>query len=62
MTMTLEEAIKILTAWEEPENEEDSDKLDKARQLLIEAGKRITTRREHFSLNIEPLLPGETEE
>ena len=60
--MTLKEAIEILTIWREEGEIIDSEKLDKAEKLGIEAGKHIEHNRLVNNHPDQALLPGETKE
>ncbi len=60
--MKLEKAIEILKQPGIPWNGEALQRHYAARQLGIEALKRIQATRNHQSYRVHPFLPGETEE
>lgn len=60
--MTIDEAIKILIRWKEVGDDEDSEKLNQAENLGIEALKGILSLRRGHGKALSELLPGETEE
>lgn len=59
--MTIDEAIKILTRWMEVGDDEDSETLNQAERLGIEALKGIKKIRRTLEPYVTALLPGETE-
>ncbi|MBA7661270.1 hypothetical protein ES703_69285 [subsurface metagenome] len=58
--ITMKKAIEILTKWREPETVDDAEQLHEARELGIEAMKRIQRQRKLTIPVNQPLLPGET--
>ena len=60
--MNLPKAIEIQTRWKEPESIEETEELDEARKLGIEALKCIERLRRFEYFGYDTTLPGETKE
>ena len=60
--MNIDKAIEILIAWKETGECLDSESLDKAELLAIEALKEVKASRSEDYIGDTGLLPGETEE
>lgn len=60
--MTIDEAIKILIKWKAECSYDDTERLNEAEQLGIEALQRITACRQPEGYKGIPELPGETKD
>lgn len=58
--MTIDEAIALLTAWKDTGEDQDSDKLDQAENLALEALRYVQRSRDPHGSPEYNLLPGET--
>lgn len=58
--MKLEKAIEVMVNWKKGEELYNSEELDEADRLLLEAGKAIELTRQDHSLGRIVLLKGET--